>query len=67
MADRLTGGRLAALIVQYREAGSSWDDISRRLYSEFDVEVSAETLQAWGKALAEDAAPDDDEPAAVNG
>ena len=61
MADRLTGGRLAELLRAYRTAGMSWDDISRRLYGDFGVDVTSFTLQKWGTDTP------DDEPEAATG
>ncbi len=58
MANRLTGGKLADLLTEYRAAGLSWDDISRRLYGDFGVEVTAVTLQSW----ASEPATSDQEP-----
>jgi len=52
MANRLAGGNLPELLAERRAAGQSWDDISRQLYSEVGIEVSAETLRKWGDLLA---------------
>lgn len=51
MADRLVDGRLADLLGTYRSEGLSWDEISRRLYAESGVEVSAGTLSLWAIEL----------------
>lgn len=51
MANRLAGGNLPELLTQYRAAGLSWDDISRQLYGEKGIEVTAETLRKWSEQL----------------
>lgn len=47
MADRLAGGRLIEIIATSRADGLSFDDISRRLFAEFGIEVTRQTLANW--------------------
>lgn len=56
MADRLMKGNLEARIRELRAEDLSWQEISRRLFAEASVEVSAETLRAWGRRLGIDQA-----------
>ena len=49
MADRLTGGRLDAIIAEGRAAGRSYEDIARRLYADHGVEVTRQTLANWAE------------------
>lgn len=51
MANRLADGKLPDLLAERRTAGQSWDDISRQLYGELGIEVSAETLRKWADLL----------------
>jgi len=51
MADRLLGGQLGARLTELRAEGLSWEDIAKRLHVD-GVEVSGETLRAWGATLA---------------
>ncbi len=55
MANRLASGQLPELLATHRAAGLSWDDISRQLYSEVGVAVTAETLRKWSEMLTDDA------------
>lgn len=57
MADRLSGGRLADIISDGRAAGQSFEQIARRLWADFGVEVSQKTLGRWAADLAIDASP----------
>lgn len=56
MADRLCDGNLAKIILDYRRAGKSYEQISRQLYADFGIEVTRQTCAAWGKVIAEEAA-----------
>ncbi len=47
MADRLTGGTLAATIRGYRSEGLTPDQIAARLYADHGVEVTGRTLRRW--------------------
>jgi len=52
MADRLAEGNLSALLVQYRtEEGRSLEEIVRRLYAEYGIEVTRQTLDKWCRSL----------------
>lgn len=44
-------GQLEVRLVELRSLGTSWDDVSLKLYQEGGVEVSTVTLRAWAKAL----------------
>jgi len=51
MADRMAEGNLAARITALRAAGDSWETIARVLYDESGIEVTGQTLRAWGQML----------------
>lgn len=51
-ADRLTDGRLAELLVQWRrEERLSFEDIVRRLWADHHVTVSIRTIGGWCRQL----------------
>jgi hypothetical protein len=54
MADRLAGGGLAAIIAEARTEGQSFDHIARRLYADFGIEVTRQTVANWTDALGVD-------------
>lgn len=47
MADKMAGGRLAEIIANGRAEGLSFDDIARRLYADFGIEVTRQTVANW--------------------
>lgn len=47
MADRLADGKLAEIIARGRAEGLSFDDIARRLYADFGIEVTRQTVANW--------------------
>jgi len=47
MADRLAGGKLALIIAAYKAEGLSLDAIARRLYADFGIEVTRQTVANW--------------------
>lgn len=51
MADRLSGGRLADLLVMYRRDGASWLDIARRLHADFGIVAHVTTIANWHEEL----------------
>lgn len=56
MADRMAGGNLAALILADKAAHFSAEEIARRLYADFGIEVTGQTLRRWLREL-DDQAP----------
>lgn len=50
MADRLAGGKLALIIAAYKAEGLSLDAIARRLYADFGIEVTRQTVANWSPA-----------------
>ncbi len=55
-ADKLAGGRLAEIISDLRSAGLSPEAISRRLFSDHDIEVTRQTIYSWCATLESDGA-----------
>lgn len=51
MADRLADGRLTELIAEGRAAGLSYDDIARRLYADYGIEATRQTVANWASAI----------------
>lgn len=54
MADRLAGGRLAAVLLDMRAVAGddlSYREISKRLLVAYGIEVSDETLRGWIASL----------------
>jgi hypothetical protein len=47
MADRLTGGKLATILIEARAEGKSLEQICRELYATHGVEVTRQTLAIW--------------------
>jgi intein-encoded DNA endonuclease-like protein len=47
MADRLAQGRLALIVAEWRSEGQSHEAIVRRLYADFGIEVTRQTLAKW--------------------
>lgn len=47
MADRLLDGKLIELLREQREQGLSFDEISRRLFAEHEIEFTGQTLRNW--------------------
>jgi hypothetical protein len=45
--DRLLGGRLGAMLLEWRTSGESAEDIAYRLRSEHDIKVSSATALRW--------------------
>lgn len=51
MADRVLDGQLEATLRRlYLETGS-WEDVSRRLFAEYQIVVVGQTLRRWAKQL----------------
>lgn len=51
MADRLTDGKLATLILERRAADASFGEIARFLATEYGVEVTDQTVNNWHETL----------------
>lgn len=51
LVDRLMDGQLKGWLIAQRAEGLGWDDISRRLYAEFDVDLTGVTLARWARNL----------------
>lgn len=47
MADRLAGGNLEATLRAHRATGLPFEAISQRLFAEFKVEISGQTVRNW--------------------
>lgn len=47
MADKLAKGRLEERLTELDDAGDSWDTISRKLYAEFGIEATGQTIGGW--------------------
>lgn len=47
MADRMAGGRLAEVIDEMHVEGRSYEDIARRLYADYGIEISRQTVARW--------------------
>ena len=56
MADRMAGGQLAAIIAELRTEGRSYEDVTRRLFADFGIEVTRQTVARWGALLGVDKA-----------
>lgn len=51
MADRLAGGELAETIGKLRSEGVGHELISRRLYADFGIEATRQTVASWCDTL----------------
>lgn len=51
MADRLARGKLLEDIARHREAGLSFDAIASRLFADYHIEVTGNTVANWEKLL----------------
>jgi hypothetical protein len=58
MADRLTNGRLVEIVAGERQRGQSYDAIVRRLYADYGIEVTRQTLSDWASGLGIDKGSD---------
>lgn len=71
MADALTKGRLEDRLRELRGEGRSYDEISRVLFAEAQVNASGRTIREWcvqiGTDDAPESEPDDDGPTAATG
>lgn len=47
LVDRILGGKLDQTLAAWRTEGLSYEAIARRLASEHDISVTAETIRAW--------------------
>ena len=56
MADRMAGGKLAEIIAELRTEGRSYEDVTRRLFADFGIEVTRQTVARWGALLGADKA-----------
>lgn len=56
MADRMAGGNLAAIIGDLRADGRSYEEVTRRLFADFGIEVTRQTVARWGALLGVDKA-----------
>jgi len=56
MADRLAQGTLAEQMLALRAAGLSYHQISRRLFADHGIEVTAPTVTIWLAQLEQEAA-----------
>lgn len=54
MADSLAGGDLEGVLRRWRGEGMGYEEISRRLYADYRVELSAQTVRRWAKELGAD-------------
>jgi len=52
MADRLAGGDLDSTLRQMKANGDSFNTIAKRLYADYGVDVTGQTVANWLKALA---------------
>lgn len=55
MCDRLAGGQLADTIATLRSQGLSWEAVNARLFADFGIEVTHQTIRIWGRELGTDA------------
>lgn len=51
MADRLTDGNLAHILVELRDGGLSWRTMSRHLYDTYGIEASDIVLADWHRRI----------------
>lgn len=47
MANTLTEGRMVEILEGYRAEGHGFDAISRRLFAEYGIEVTRQTVAKW--------------------
>lgn len=47
MADRLAGGRLRQILEDHAAAGLSLQQISLRLFADYGIEVTRQTVSNW--------------------
>lgn len=52
LADRVSEGQLSTFLTEMREQGFSSERMSKELFRRWDVDVSANTVNGWLKALA---------------
>lgn len=45
--DRIIGGGLWNLLCEWRDNGDSYEDISYRLRTKYDIQVTASTVYRW--------------------
>lgn len=51
LADRIVGGQLAELLLDWRKEGFSYPEISLRLHDEYELDISVKTVTRWIAAL----------------
>lgn len=47
MADRMASGRLVEIILTDQRAGYSAEEVARRLYADYGIELSGQTIRQW--------------------
>jgi hypothetical protein len=58
LVDRVLGGGLCDFLQSHRDSGDSFATIARVLYTEHDIDVTAETVRVWCIDLGVAEAPD---------
>jgi intein-encoded DNA endonuclease-like protein len=51
LADRITKGQLAELLLDWRGSGWSYPEICLQLHDDYGVDISAQTVRRWVTAL----------------
>ncbi len=51
MADQLAGGNLEQILADIYQETGSWETTARRLYVEYRIDVTTNTLRGWATAL----------------
>lgn len=47
LVDRILGGRLDDILLEWRSQGLSFEACARRFATEHDIEVTTETVRKW--------------------
>lgn len=50
MADRLAKGRLAQILVEYKDSEYSNDHVARLLFADHGIDVTGKTVDVWTRA-----------------
>lgn len=53
-AERAIGGDLAVFLAERRTRGDSWETITRELWADYGVSVTATGVRKWGQKLGMD-------------
>lgn len=67
MADRIAGGALEAIVGGLRASGESFDTIAKKLYADYGIDVTSQTVANWWAVIQHNACPDCDQPTWHNG